>query len=700
MQTAPTDRLTAKNLAKILGVSVQAVSKRAASESWPSEKRHGKGGGKIFPLTSLPEPIRIAVKRARSGLTLLPGGQSQAPVPSVSPASIPVAPAPPDPGLKPAALARAALKADLVRNYLQAKDWARKHGKTVAKAREAFVVGHNSGALYPAILAELGPTSWQTLERWAVELRRADHDCAALAPRHGRHRQGVSKVTEAEAETLMKLLLHQHKFKTATAIEMTKMLLAQKGIASPSSVSTLRNYVESFKRQHADVWTLSRDGQKALVDKIAPFFRRDDSLLSVGDVLIADGHPCNFRVIHPMTGKPVRPVLIAYQDWASRDIAGYTYMLTEDVSAIHLALYRSILRLGKIPKAVLLDNGRAFKAKVFTQNIDLESSGCAGLYGRLNILTAFATPYLARVKPIESFFKTMGLSFEKMVGSYVGGSIEAKPARMKRNEKFMQKLAPDRVFALEDACGLFEAWLDNFYRQRVHSGLRGRTPGEVFGAGQGSGLDHRSLRFLMMHEEVKTPRNNGITMFGREYWHEALYGLRERVCVRFDWHDLRQVWIYAMSGEFMCRADRRELVHPLFALAGGKDADGYGAYREQLREHKSLVRGTQKLVAQAARMGKLDEAADSIPWAALMGAPKLPGKLEEVAAANEPAVNLPPAPAAQIDEGFKPTQAGRVVDPTDLSWMSEADLDAEWNRIQAKHKGGEICENSLRSPIT
>lgn len=250
---------------------------------------------------------------------------------------------------------------------------------------------------------------------------------------------------------------------------------------------------------------MAREGEKALTDKIAPFLRRDASLLKVGDVLIADGHRLNFRVKHPIHGRPCRATLVAMEDWASRDIAGYSIMLEEDLCAVHLALYRSILRLGKLPQMVMPDNGKAFKNKVFVKTqIDLTTSGMAGLYGRLGILCHFPKAYSARSKPIESFFKTMGLSFEKAVSSYCGGSIAAKSARMMRNEKFMQEVEPETVITMEEASGLFESWLNTFYRVKPHSGLGGKCPGEVFAAGRGTGLDHAAIRCLMMHEEVAT----------------------------------------------------------------------------------------------------------------------------------------------------------------------------------------------------
>jgi putative transposase len=69
-------------------------------------------------------------------------------------------------------------------------------------------------------------------------------------------------------------------------------------------------------------------------------------------------------------------------------------------------LRTAIKNLGRIPKSVYLDNGKAFKAKFFTHsNEGFEIF--SGLYSRLGIATQFATPYRAQVKPVEGFFKTI-----------------------------------------------------------------------------------------------------------------------------------------------------------------------------------------------------------------------------------------------------------------------------------------------------
>ncbi|MFP5257989.1 MAG: Mu transposase C-terminal domain-containing protein [Acidobacteriota bacterium] len=575
--------------------------------------------------------------------------------------------------------------------YLEAKAWGRRHGKSMAQCREAFVLGYNAGQICPAIRAQLGETSWKTLERWAVELRRSNYDCAAIAPRYGLHRQGVSKVTPAEEERLLALLLSQSQFKPGTAITLMKMELERQGIASPSSPSTLRNRVEAFKRQHADVWTLAREGEKALTDKIAPFLRRDAGLLNVGDVLIADGHRLNFRVKHPIHGRPCRATLVALEDWASRDIAGFSIMLEEDLCAVHLALYRSILRLGKLPQMVMPDNGKAFKNKVFVKtDIDLTTSGMAGLYGRLGIMCHFPKAYSARSKPIESFFKTMGLSFEKAVSSYCGGSIAAKPARMRRNEKFMQEIEPEALLTMEEASGLFESWLNTFYRVKPHSGLGGKCPGEVFAAGRGPGLDHAAIRCLMMHEEVATIHNNGIKLFGGEYFDEALYGLRDKVFVRFDWHDLRQIWVYRKDGAPLCMAKRQGLVHPMFKLVGGKDAEGYADFKAAIGEHKRLKAGTKNVVRKLAKAGCIAEARDILPVAELAatGSPRLAETLEAIEAQHTP--DAPAIPDFSEPDAPAPVGPGPLIDPTNLDFFSTEELGAELAYQQSRAKQGDM----------
>ena len=134
---------------------------------------------------------------------------------------------------------------------------------------------------------------------------------------------------------------------------------------------------------------LARDGEKALSDKVEPYIKRDASLLDVGDILVADGHELAFQVINPFTGKPCRATLVGFLDWKSTALVGYEIMLEENTQCIASALRNAIINLDMIPKIVYQDNGRAFRAKYFTDDKGFGELGFYGLYAKLGIETVF-----------------------------------------------------------------------------------------------------------------------------------------------------------------------------------------------------------------------------------------------------------------------------------------------------------------------
>jgi putative transposase len=103
--------------------------------------------------------------------------------------------------------------------------------------------------------------------------------------------------------------------------------------------------------------------------------------------------------------------------------------------------------LGKAPKVAYLDNGKAFKAKVFTdKNVDFEEAGFYGMFARLGIEAMFAWPYNAQSKVVERFFGTFN-EVERLMPTYTGASIQDKPAHMMRNERLHKELHKKRYGA-------------------------------------------------------------------------------------------------------------------------------------------------------------------------------------------------------------------------------------------------------------
>jgi putative transposase len=515
-------------------------------------------------------------------------------------------------------------KADMVNAWLKVKGQASENGFTIAETQALFLEAYNTGQAYPGIFEVIGGISRGTLYRWERAYT-DDNDYTALAPNWGGTR-GSMKVTDDEANILLSQLLHQNRIKVETAIRLTKFILERRGLESPSSSQTLRRFIEGFKKRHYDLWTLMREGEKALNDKVLPFIERDSSLLDVGDVLVADGHRLNFQVVNPYTGRPCRAVLVGFYDWASRDLVGYEIMVEENTQAVAGALRNAILELGKIPKAVLLDNGKAFKARVFTSDINFEECGFLGMFARLGISTHFAWPYNPQSKPIERFFGTFTETFERLLPSYTGASVDDKPAYLRRNEKFLKALHNDRVPTIPEAMAMITRWRE-YYRLQPHRGLNGLTPGEVFAVGRGQGIDVRELDYLMMSIETASIGRNGIRFLGNNYYDEALYGFREKVVFRYSFWDISSIFVYSTSGEYICTANKVEPVHPMASLTDNQTT--IDAVKECIRKKRALKRQTLKTV----KMAKEACTDVALPWHEIVPAvPKIAEHVEALEA--------------------------------------------------------------------
>lgn len=604
--------LTAQEIALMLGIATRAVRKRALLEQWEYQERPGNGGlAKHYLLSTLPAHIQAKYharyKNDSKGVTppeSAPGGETLL-LPSAGAAS---APAGGDflparrrdelvrSGLAPWQNDVASARYDLCTEYLQRMETARRRkreGRKVSLTRHAsdFCDAYNTGMLLPAVHEVIGAVTPKTLAKWAKKLVAGNYDMTVLAEQYGRHRKGKRSVSEAELRSMLKWALHPNKLKVSKIIHNARIDLARDGMACTASDATLRRALQDWREWNYDSWVFAREGERALKNKVLPYIERDSSLLDVGDVLVADGHPLNFRIINPWTGRPGRASLVLFFDWASRYPAGWQIMFSENIQCIHAALLRAILALGKLPRACYLDNGRAFKARVFTGGTDLRQAGVQGIYARLGILAVFAKPYNPESKVVERFFNTFN-DFERLLPSYTGNSIADKPAWMMRNEKLHKKLHNPWTPTLDEAYGVISAWLLDEYATRPHSGLKSRRPVDVWLAGKGNGVDPHELRSLMMSEEITRVGRNGITFRGAHWWHEALYGYKGQALIRWDDLNMEEIDVYTRDGtDFICSARPRTKMHPLVRISDNPlDAE---ALKQALKQQYSLKKRTE-----------------------------------------------------------------------------------------------------------
>ena len=577
---------SAVELAKILSLTDRAILFRAERENWMPRKRAGRGGGNEWLVSSMPEETRIVIRAAeeKQALAICP---APVPVPALS---LTTTPAIMDDKRRYKALARA----DLVCQYLT---WQRRHGATRVQKGE-FIIAYKAGA-WPKLLEEVGPVSWQTLERWKLEQERAG-SVLALADRRGVTHKGKTMLTEEHKRVILGHVLNPNGAKVSQCVREVQKKFQAAGLALPSE-PTIRRFVKQYTEECFDEWTLFREGKKAWNDKCAISLLRDWNLVGVGDVIIGDGHTLNFETLNPATGKPTRMTIVLFYDGASNCPLGWEIMATENTASISAAFRRSCIMLGKFPRVVYLDNGRAFRAKYFKGCPDFEQAGFLGLYRDLGCSVIHAWPYHGQSKPIERFFGTFH-DMEVWMPSYTGNDIAHKPARMKRGEELHRQLYDKlggRPLTMEETLVQVARWFAEYAtRPQYRTHLHGRTPGDVFMEGRGEGLspqDMQKLTLFMMQKEVRTITKDGIKVNGRLYWHEKLYSRRHPVLVRYDEHfNPYSVYVYTLDGEPLCEAKDREHYRIASGLHPAARILGTAEQQEELRAGIELRKGLEK----------------------------------------------------------------------------------------------------------
>lgn len=475
----------------------------------------------------------------------------------------------------------------------QWKEFRRKSDNKL-QADYDFVNLHNTSNSH--LFKILGKISRGTLHRWKNTLNETE-DYTKLIPqyKYAKVDEYRTCLSAEEIKIFMGLLLHPNRLCIGKATALTKYKLQQQGQSYIPADITFRKYANWFKKNNYDKWILARDGEKALSDKVEPYIKRDASLLEVGDILVADGHVLNFNVINPFTGKPTRATLVGFLDWKSTALVGYEIMLEENTQCVASALRNAIINLDMIPKIVYQDNGRAFRAKYFTDDKGFTELGFQGLYSKLGIETVFARPYNARAKVIERFFKEFQESFEKLLPSYVGSNIQNKPAYMMRNEKLHKQLHNDFVPTLEETIKMIDMWL-NFKNSQPCPNEPDKTIAEVLESRKRQNVDINLLDDLMLATEVKTIQRNGIRFLNCDYFDERLYGFKSKVLIKYNLFDLTSIKVYTTKGEYLCTAERVTETHPMAKLLG--TVTDFEDYKQKIVKQRKLHKKTINAVKE------------------------------------------------------------------------------------------------------
>lgn len=554
-----------KELLELLGYKkASAVIRRAEREVWASQKLQASGGGYLWVFSSMPEATQLEIRTAEARLAI---EQESALVVTDSSA---VAPQKKTPVLTEKKRKRALDKADLVAQYL---NWQKRFGNTVAQ-KDAFISAYQSG-IWPHLLSVFGTkVSWKSLERWKNQLK--GDGITALADKRGIAHKGRTILTEQHQLIILGQVLNPNAPAIGEVLPRIHNRFQHEGLQGVSD-ATIRRFVNRYEAQCFDEFTLWRHGKKAWNDHCAISILRDWNLVEVGDIVIADGHTLNFETLNPETGKATRMTLVLFYDGASNCPLGWDVMATENIASISSAFRHTCMILGKYPKIIYLDNGKAFRAKFFKGTPDFEQAGFLGLYRELGCEVIHAWPYHGQSKTIERFFNTFH-ELEVAIPSYTGNCIDAKPPRMMRGEKLHRDLYENmggRPLTLLETIAVIGEWFRQYAgRPQFRTHLNGKSPAELLYEGRGPGVDVRRLDELMLQKTIRTVTKDGIRHEGRLYWNEALRGRRHEVVIRYDNLAPYSVFVYTLDGDPICEAlDRHHHqiaagVHPAAGILG------------------------------------------------------------------------------------------------------------------------------------
>ncbi|NUN16321.1 MAG: Mu transposase C-terminal domain-containing protein [Myxococcales bacterium] len=436
--------------------------------------------------------------------------------------------------------------------------------------------------------------SARTLRRWQQQYTDAGMD--GLLPQYGTHNTRNQTIPEDVAATFRALYLDEGKLSVRACHALTQK--AFRGTEREADFPAMDAFYRLVKRFDAEEVTLYRDGKDAWRNRCAPYIIREDAEIKPNDVWVGDHRRFDIKV-RGANGKTVRPWVTAWFDWGSRTLVGWHVFEGEPCSeTILIAFKRGVERHG-VPHQIYIDNGKDYRSKAITGGRieqDKEEGRYLSLASQLGIDVQFATPYNARAKIVERFFKTVKDGFDRLYRSFTGGTTVEKPERL---ENIQAEDCPT-LAAFRQA---FVGWVSEYHAQ-PHTGLDGQTPIQRFATltnKRVAAAEHLRL-CLLKTTQPRTLRRNGVEVLGTWFDAPELRGwFGKKVFVRYDPENMGTVEVYDEQDRFVCTATNR------IALQHGADhQDLKAAIREQRARRKRVEEGRRAKEALALHVDPLE----------------------------------------------------------------------------------------------
>ncbi|MGF1727178.1 transposase [Photobacterium nomapromontoriensis] len=615
-----TDWISSLELSHICGKNRRNITIRATKEAWPNRTREGRGGGKEYAFTGLPEEIQVAAakyfanKLAKESPTFAIGKSNAKRNVAKQQKKEEDRHKALQQGtqefgrLQGKAKTRAEVRLLIVACYKQyIAPFVAQKQKVVGE--ETFIKEYNRKQLnFDAdIYQVVQSVSMRSLRRWEQTL--ANEGAGALAGSYQSERKYMID-EHAELQTFCRgMLWHQPDIQATNLQEAIRAQIELDKIdASLPSISAVRRWLQSFHKEFELVLNqLSnpddfKNRRQVAWGNAAENISRINQLWELdstpSDVLLTDGR---HSIIGGIDVYSRRPILIVHP--------------TSSAEAVCLLMRKAILEFG-IPDTVKTDNGK-----------DYTSRRVMSVISSLEIEQVLTKPFAGDEKPfIERFFRTWAHGISTLLPGYGGHNVT------KRQELRSRKSFADQIMATTKVKGrdgkmrlskgadvevslsskelqvIIDDWINNFYLHKHHRKL-GCTPFEQWQKHRTTirTMDcERTLDILLSPVPASSGRaagvrvankDAGIVVEGISYFAAEL-GERIGQNIYCSWnpHDIGQLYVFNPENmEFICIARNPDLAGQGVTLSElSKEARRQQSI--QLAEQRKALRQSSKKI--------------------------------------------------------------------------------------------------------
>lgn len=408
--------------------------------------------------------------------------------------------------------------------------------------------------------------SVRILQRQAQALREQGE--AALIDRRGKHGNHVKAIPDEVFGIFQSYYLDESQKSIQKCIRMTETWIRHEGKADLLPLASHQTFTREIMRSIPPaVRVYCREGEKACTDKMLPYIHRTYEDLHSNDIWVCDNHTFDVFVNDGEHRKPIRVYLTAFLDVRSRKFMGWYVTLNPSSSATLIALRRGIEAYG-IPKRILSDNGREFLTfdiggRGFRKAKKTEEHEAPTILDNLGIEFRTAMVKNARAKIIERAFLDVKNDFSKMFDGYTGGTIIERPERLKKTGK-----DADNFTLLPEFIQHVDKYITGIFNKHSHKGIgmHGKTPDQVYAAclieKTVATADQLNLMLLRNTRMQKVSRSGvHLDLCGERIDYNShdlnFYHIGEKVYLRYDPDDLKEVRVYDEKDRFLCTAQQQ-----------------------------------------------------------------------------------------------------------------------------------------------